>query len=546
LLYPWPVRLRSTRTKMLLSASVFGLVAGASEELCRRIEQPVRSRDESEVAPAGNPGWPPTDAFTHDGMLDRARTETKPEGTRRVLCLGDGVTLGSGLLPGQSYPSRLQGILDGRGPGVEVMTLAEETWATGQERTAYETVARRYSPDLVLLGISLDDLQHPQDDQARPSGWLSGLYRHSALLRLLVNPETPLVEARYDILFSEIRRLRAGVEGDGARLALVVFPFSDQVSRPPTEVSPQPTIHDFCAREGLRCLDPLPQLEALGEAAFRPAHPLHLGAEGSARAAGAIASSDVVPAAWTSSAAVARALRRAPPLEPGREDARRLELALSATDSTLRRQAAWGLGRIGSEARDSWPSLAARLDDPEEAVRLEAVRALGRLRSAEARAVLFRAAADRSDAVRWAATDALATIGLEASDSTTLADLLGATDPYLRAFGAWALGEGGKQAAWTSPSLTRRLEDVDPDVRAVAATAIGRLGSAEAAVPALTLALQDHDERVRREAADALGRMGSAARAALAALDAARGDASEEVRQAASVAVTRVTTAEHQ
>jgi HEAT repeat protein len=302
------------------------------------------------------------------------------------------------------------------------------------------------------------------------------------------------------------------VEGDGARLALVVFPFSDQVSRPPTEAAPQRTIQALCAREGLRCLDPLPQLKALGEAAFRLAHPLHLSAEGSARAANAIASSGVVPAAWTSSATVARALRRPPPLEPRREDARRLSLALSASDSTLRRQAAWGLGRIGSEARDSWTSLAARLEDPKEAVRLEAVRALGRLRSVEARTVLFRAAADRSDAVRWAATDALAAIGLEASDSTTLVELLGAPDPYVRAFGAWGLGEGGKQAAWTGPSLARRLEDVDPDVRAVAAIAIGRLGTVEA-FPALTLALQDPDERVRR---------------------------------AASVAVVRVTTAEHQ
>ncbi len=304
------------------------------------------------------------------------------------------------------------------------------------------------------------------------------------------------------------------MEDDGAHLALVLFPSSEQVSRPPTEAAPQRTIQAFCARDGLRCLDPLPQLKALGDAAFSPAHPLYLSAEGSARAAGAIASSDVIPAAWTSSATIARAMRRSPPLEPRHEDARRLAIALSATDPTLRRQAAWALGRIGSEARDSWPSLAVRLDDPEEAVRLEAVRALGRLHSTEARAVLFRAAADRSDAVRWAAVDALATIGVDASDSTTLVELLGAPDPYLRAFGAWGLGEGGKQAAWTIPSLTRRLEDVDPDVRAVAATAIGR--------------------------------MGSAAHAALAALYAALGDASEDVRQAAGVAVVRVTTAEHQ
>ncbi len=592
---------------LLLSVSVAALVLGGAELLCRRVETPPRPLEESDrvtdwqqdwgtdfyVMQPDSAGWPPTGEFNRDGVRDRGRTEAKPAGTRRVVCLGDSVTLGYGLRPWESYPSRLQALLDDRGPGVEVMTVALMGWAARQERIAYERIARRYAPDLVLLGLCLNDLQDLQNNLARPPGWLSWLHRRSALVRravdaegrqirsvrdLVVNPEATRVRQGYDRLFEEVRQLRKEVEQDGATLAVVVFPFADQVRGQPMAATPQRTIEAFCSRENIRCLDPLPELSSLGEAAFRPGDHLHQSAEGCARTASVIAGSGLIPEEWASSSALTQAGSTSP-LGLGPTDVPALINVLDVKDGRVRREAAWALGRIGPDARASWAPLAARLDDPDEAVRLEAARALGRLRAARARAALFRAIGDRWQAVRWGAAEALAAIGLEHTDTTHLVDALASNDPYIRAFGAWALGEMGSVAAWTGPSLARRLEDVDPGVRSNAATALGRIGDGEpavvsalgqalqdrswpgrwraaralgllgsssgAAVPRLAAALDDDDERVRREAARALGRVGSAAETALPALVAARRDASQSVREAAAAAVAQLTTSVH-
>ena len=281
-----------------------------------------------------SPGWPPRDEFNREGVRDRARAEEKPAGTRRVACLGDSVTLGYGLPPEGSYPRRLQAALDERGPGVEVMTFALMGWATRQERIAYERIVRRYSPDLVLLGVCLNDLQDLQNNLVRPPAWLTRLHRRSALVRrvvdaegrqirsvrdLVADPGSGRVRQGYERLFEEVRRLRKEVEGDGARLALVVFPFADQVGDPPMADTPQRTIEAFCAREKITCVDPLPRLRPLGSAAFLPGDHLHLSGEGSTEASRSIVAADVIPAEWASSAALLEALGRPSPLvlEPG-------------------------------------------------------------------------------------------------------------------------------------------------------------------------------------------------------------------------------------
>ena len=61
-------------------------------------------------------GWPPWEEFNADGMRDRTHAPEKPAGTRRVVFLGDSVTLGDQIEPAQAYPQVLQARLDGRGP----------------------------------------------------------------------------------------------------------------------------------------------------------------------------------------------------------------------------------------------------------------------------------------------------------------------------------------------------------------------------------------------------------------------------------------------
>jgi HEAT repeat protein len=91
------------------------------------------------------------------------------------------------------------------------------------------------------------------------------------------------------------------------------------------------------------------------------------------------------------------------------------------------------------------------------------------------------------------------------------------------------------------PLLRKALKDRDPEVRSIAALALGQTrGGAKAAVPDLAAALKDVDPRVRYNVALALGRIGRAARAAQPALEAASQDGTPEFKAAAAEALRSI------
>ncbi|NCS22827.1 MAG: HEAT repeat domain-containing protein, partial [Microcystis aeruginosa G11-06] len=57
-------------------------------------------------------------------------------------------------------------------------------------------------------------------------------------------------------------------------------------------------------------------------------------------------------------------------------------------------------------------------------------------------------------------------------------------------------------------SLSKKLDDNHPEIRAKAAESLGKIGS-ETAIPGLLKALEDSDEYVRRKAVEALAKIGS-------------------------------------
>src|SRR5207237_131713 len=134
-------------------------------------------------------------------------------------------------------------VLDGAGEPWEVLNVALPGWSTRQEAIAYRRIARGYAPDLVLLGVCLNDIPELQNNLARPPAWLAGLHRRSALVRRIVgarereiadvdelfaHPDAAVVGEAFARLFAEVRALRAEVEGDGARLAVLLFPVAEQ------------------------------------------------------------------------------------------------------------------------------------------------------------------------------------------------------------------------------------------------------------------------------------------------------------------------------
>ena len=98
------------------------------------------------------------------GARGPERPHAKSVGVWRVLLLGDSTTWGEGVDDHEVFGALVERAL---APGVEVVNLAVPGYSTDQELLILERVGARYAPDLVLLGLALDDLEA---NDARRSG----------------------------------------------------------------------------------------------------------------------------------------------------------------------------------------------------------------------------------------------------------------------------------------------------------------------------------------------------------------------------------------
>ena len=603
---PDPHPRRALLLNVTLSVAVTAILVTAGEGLARWLEPPARPRPLADtrgldwqaewqgdfyVVKSDSVGWPPAQDFNRDGLRDRPHPLEKPAGTYRVVCLGDSVTFGYGFTRAEAWPQALQDLVDARGPGVEVFSVALPGWSTRQERYAYERIARRYRPDAAVLAIVLNDMEDLHNNLSQPPRLLVELFKRSALVRrvtnaegreirsvdeLFVPPESRAVRSGYERLFAEIHQLAEDVRADGASLHVMVLPVSDQVGPAPPSPIPQERIGAFLRSEGIGAIDSLASLRAVGGEGFLDR--LHFTPRGSTRVAEAVLASKAIPEAAYTTAPLQAALSargEAPTIDQARTP---VLVALSAGASPeVRREAAWALGRPRASGPEVTAALARALDDGAPTVRAEAARVLGAAgadTAADARLIVLLD--DPRPEVRWAAAAALDARGVHgASDVPWLVRALRHSDPYVRGFAAWTLGVAGPAAGEAARALQDALRDSEPGVRALAVRALGNLGRSDASVVAaladvvahgsgegrwralralaklgpaaapavgvMAAALADRDEKVRREAALALDRVGPPASAAVPALVAAERDVVPEVRDAAAQALRTIT-----
>lgn len=113
--------------------------------------------------------------------------KSKPEGTLRIMTVGDAFTSAEGVDTPQAWPRLLESRLrEQLGRPVEVMNFAITGYGPNQYAAVVETFAPRYRPDLILVGMfvnDLDDVLESRDDFqesigfGRPAahGWLAFL-----------------------------------------------------------------------------------------------------------------------------------------------------------------------------------------------------------------------------------------------------------------------------------------------------------------------------------------------------------------------------------
>jgi len=489
-------------------------------------------------------GWPPGAEFNGDGLRDRSHAVEQPEGVARLAFLGDSVTFGHGLEPGEAYPQVLQALLEEEGRPVEVLSAALWGWSTRQERIAYERLVRRYRPERVVVAVCLNDIPEMKNNLQRPPQWLAALHERLALVRVLVNApgreiqsveelftrrEQAKVREGFALFFAELRALRDEVAKDGASLALAVLPFRFQLAKDAPPPSVQAEIAEFCKAERLACLDLLPALRRAGEESFLDYD--HLSVAGARLVASELFASELVPKP-----------RSARELLAGRAPLP----SLDASDPALRAAACWALGREGAPVPDAALKRLAELlrADASERVRAAAAAALGRVGEAarSAKPALVEALSAERASVRWAAADALHRIGPGPAEAPGLVAALDSGDAYVRAFATFSLGELGSTAGeQAAQALAERVRKEGGAGKAGAARALSKMGgAAKTAVPMLIAELRSEREQRRWRAARTLGRIGPDARDAVGALLVALKDPSESVRAQAARSLGRI------
>lgn len=163
---------------------------------------------------------------------------------------------------------------------------------------------------------------------------------------------------------------------------------------------------------------------------------------------------------------------------------------LTNKDASLRRSAAFALGRMGPYGRDAVLELARRVQgDPDASVRDMSASALGDI---------ARALKGGSEEV-W-----------KRGGGVLVKALKDDADERVRRSAAYALGTFGPAGAGAAEFLLKALGDDKASVRQNAAWALGQIGegAGEEAVSGLCGRLNDPDTLVRRDAAGALGSMG--------------------------------------
>jgi GDSL-like lipase/acylhydrolase family protein len=97
------------------------------------------------------------------GFRDEEHERKKPNGTIRVLCLGDSFTFGWGVKVEETFLKRLERTLQVRsGRPVEVINAGVPGWGLAQYDRYLKRDGLEYSPDIIVIAYFADDLDGPR------------------------------------------------------------------------------------------------------------------------------------------------------------------------------------------------------------------------------------------------------------------------------------------------------------------------------------------------------------------------------------------------
>jgi lysophospholipase L1-like esterase len=138
--------------------------------------------------------------INQDGIRDRDYAQAKPDGTFRIAAVGDSCTFGLGLELEDTWPKQLERELQKTNPRVEVINFGVMGYNTPQEAERIQDKVLKYTPDLIIIGYSLNDIGVLSRQRTllatykgydsfltTGSGFVNGLLPHSKTYLLIKN-----------------------------------------------------------------------------------------------------------------------------------------------------------------------------------------------------------------------------------------------------------------------------------------------------------------------------------------------------------------------
>ena len=247
------------------------------------------------------------------GLRDDEVAVPKPANVYRVLMLGDSVVFGfmveRSATMADVLEQRLNAVRFAGDRRCEVINAGVEGYGIEDERRLYEARLADLGPDLVILGICLNDVNTPFDitkgrgfargpvpDRAKVWGsrllYFLRMWRKGMRRRLKGQPVCyrHLNDAAYwDEYEKRFVELLSSVRGRGIPLAAVTFPESFQMTNDTTDWMQQRVV-ELCAGHGVECQNVLEEFRAIqpehklfpapGEGYFWPRDTIHTLAPG--------------------------------------------------------------------------------------------------------------------------------------------------------------------------------------------------------------------------------------------------------------------------
>ena len=131
-----------------------------------------------------------------NGWRDRDHEFAKPNGTFRILVLGDSVTFGGAVPLEKIYTRLLEDILVASGFETEVISIGYGGWGTDHELEVLKREGLRYKPDLVIFQWDTNDLTDIFSHGGTELGTMKPFYYELDSAGLLVRKTSHRAEVR--------------------------------------------------------------------------------------------------------------------------------------------------------------------------------------------------------------------------------------------------------------------------------------------------------------------------------------------------------------